>query len=48
MGYCGCHTVDELQQNAQFMQITAARSPGVPPHDIYITKESPQYTISPD
>ena len=24
MGYTGCHSIAELQQNAQFMQITAA------------------------
>ena len=48
MGYCGCHTVDELQQNAQFMQITAAGLRESHPHDIYITKEAPNYTISPD
>ena len=48
MGYCGCHTVDELQQNAQFMQINAAGLRESHPHDIYITKEAPNYTISPD
>ena len=48
MGYCGCHTVDELQQNAQFMQITAAGLRESHPHDIYITKEAPNSTISPD
>ena len=47
MGYTGCHSIAELQQNAQFMQITAAGC-GSPPHDIYITKEAPNYTISPD
>ena len=48
MGYCGCHTVDELQSKAQFMQITAAGLRESHPHDIYITKEAPNYTISPD
>ena len=47
MGYCGCHTVDELQQNAQFMQITAAGLRESHPHDIYITKEAPNYTLNP-
>ncbi len=48
MGYCGCGTIDELHENAQFMQITAAGLRESHPHDIYITKESPNYTISPD
>ena len=48
MGYCGCHTIDELQSKAQFIQITAAGLRESHPHDIYITKEAPNYTISPD
>ena len=48
MGYTGCHTIEELQQKAQFMQITAAGLRESHPHDIYITKEAPNYTISPD
>ena len=39
MGYCGCHTIDELQSKAQFIQITAAGLRESHPHDIYITKE---------
>ena len=46
MGYCGCHTVDELRENAQFVQITAAGLRESHPHDIHITKEAPNYTIS--
>ena len=48
MGYTGCHSIAELQQNAQFMQITAAGLRESHPHDIYITKDAPNYTISPD
>jgi IMP dehydrogenase len=48
MGYTGCHTVPELQSKAQFMQITAAGLKESHPHDIYITKEAPNYTISPN
>ena len=48
MGYCGCRTVEDLQQNAQFVQITAAGLRESHPHDIYITKEAPNYTISPN
>ena len=35
------------QQNAQFMQITAAGLRESHPHDIYITKEAPNYTLNP-
>ena len=48
MGYTGCHNITELQSKAQFMQITAAGLKESHPHDIYITKEAPNYTISPN
>ena len=47
MGYTGCHNITELQEKAQFMQITAAGLKESHPHDIYITKEAPNYTINP-
>ena len=47
MGYCGCATIDELRTKAQFTQITAAGLKESHPHDIYITKEAPNYTINP-
>ena len=47
MGYCGCATVDELRTRAQFTQITAAGLKESHPHDIYITKEAPNYTLNP-
>ena len=47
MGYTGCHNVEELQSNAQFIQITAAGLRESHPHDIYITKEAPNYTVNP-
>ena len=46
MGYCGCETLDELQANAQFVRITGAGLKESHPHDIYITKESPNYSGS--
>ena len=46
MGYTGCHDVAELQSKAQFMQITSAGLKESHPHDVYITKEAPNYTIS--
>ena len=47
MGYTGCHSIDELHSKAQFMQITAAGLKESHPHDIYITKEAPNYTLNP-
>ena len=47
MGYTGCHNVEELQSKAQFIQITAAGLRESHPHDIYITKEAPNYTVNP-
>ena len=44
MGYTGCHNVEELHTKAQFMQITSAGLKESHPHDIYITKEAPNYT----
>ncbi|HWS44213.1 MAG TPA: IMP dehydrogenase, partial [Pseudoflavonifractor sp.] len=47
MGYCGCANIEELQRKAQFMQITSAGLRESHPHDIYITKEAPNYTVNP-
>ncbi len=47
MGYCGAHTIAELQQNSRFIQITGAGLTESHPHDIYITKEAPNYSVSP-
>ena len=45
MGYCGAKTVEELQENGQFVQITAASLKESHPHDIHITKEAPNYSV---
>ena len=45
MGYTGCHNVEELHTKAQFMQITSAGLKESHPHDIYITKEAPNYRV---
>ncbi len=47
MGYCGCGTIESLRTDSQFIQITAAGLKESHPHDIYITKEAPNYTINP-
>ena len=46
MGYCGCETIEELQERAQFVRITNAGLRESHPHDISITKEAPNYSIS--
>lgn len=46
MGYCGCPTIPELQERAEFVKITGAGLKESHPHDIYITKEAPNYSAS--
>jgi len=43
MGYCGTATIDELRKEARFCRITAAGVVESHPHDVSITKESPNY-----
>ena len=43
MGYCGAKTIIELQKKAKFIKITNAGRTESHPHDIRITKESPNY-----
>ena len=45
MGYCGCGTIGELQQNGQFIKMSAASLRESHPHDIQITKEAPNYSV---
>ena len=47
MGYCGTATIDELRENGQFVRITNAALKESHPHDIYITKEAPNYSMKP-
>ncbi|MEO0340505.1 MAG: IMP dehydrogenase [Bacteroidota bacterium] len=44
MGYCGAPTVEALQDTAQFVKITGAGVMESHPHNITITKESPNYS----
>ena len=46
MGYCGCATLAALQEKGQFIRITGAGLKESHPHDISITKEAPNYSIS--
>ena len=43
MGYCGCGTIPDLQQNARMVRITAAGMRESHVHDVVITKEAPNY-----
>ncbi len=45
MGYCGCSTIKDLQERAEFMKISAASLKESHPHDIHITKEAPNYSV---
>jgi IMP dehydrogenase len=45
MGYCGARTVDELRAHATFVRITTAGVTESHPHDVVITKESPNYAF---
>jgi IMP dehydrogenase len=44
MGYCGTATIADLQETGQFIKITSAGLIESHPHDIQITKESPNYS----
>jgi len=44
MGYCGAKNIAELQDNAKFVKITASGIRESHPHDVTITKESPNYS----
>ena len=46
MGYCGTKTIQDLQKNGQFVKISTASLIESHPHDISITKESPNYSKS--
>jgi IMP dehydrogenase len=43
MGYCGCATIEELREKAEFVEITSAGMRESHVHDVQITKEAPNY-----
>jgi IMP dehydrogenase len=45
MGYLGCRDVATLRAKARFMQITAAGLREGHVHDVFITKEAPNYSV---
>jgi IMP dehydrogenase len=46
MGYCGARTIEELRTTSRFVRVSAASVSESHPHDIQITKESPNYSAS--
>lgn len=46
MGYCGTKDLTELRENAQFVKMTGAGLRESHPHDVQITKEAPNYSLS--
>ncbi len=45
MGYTGCKSIKELSEKAQFVKISPAGLHESHPHDVIITKESPNYSM---
>ena len=45
MGYCGCASISEFHERAQFVEITSAGIRESHVHDVQITKEAPNYHI---
>ena len=47
MGYVGAHNIEQLRTQSKFVRITSAGLKESHPHDIYITKDAPNYTMNP-
>ncbi|MBV6513277.1 MAG: Inosine-5'-monophosphate dehydrogenase [Ignavibacteriaceae bacterium] len=45
MGYCGAKNIKELQSKTSFVKITPAGLKESHPHDVFITKEAPNYHL---
>jgi IMP dehydrogenase len=43
MGYCGCATIEDFREQAEFVEITSAGMRESHVHDVQITKEAPNY-----
>ncbi len=44
MGYCGAHTIHDMQLNTRFIEATAAGYTESHPHDVSIVQEAPNYS----
>ncbi len=45
MGYCGTPNLETLRKNTKYVKITGAGLKESHPHDIYVTKEAPNYSL---
>ncbi|WP_157266692.1 IMP dehydrogenase [Azohydromonas aeria] len=45
MGYCGCATIAQMHERAEFVEITSAGVRESHVHDVQITKEAPNYRM---
>ena len=45
MGYCGVKNIEELMNKTRFIRVTSAGLKESHPHDVTITKESPNYSL---
>jgi IMP dehydrogenase len=45
MGYVGCASIEEMQQKARFIRISAAGLKESHVHDVTITREAPNYRV---
>jgi IMP dehydrogenase len=48
MGYCGTRNIEELRTRPRFIMVSAAAVQESHPHDITITQEAPNYSVSAD
>ena len=46
MGYCGAANIQQLQEKARFVRMTAAGVHESHPHDVHVTREAPNYSRS--
>jgi IMP dehydrogenase len=47
MGYCGCASIQELQEKVRFLRVSWAGLRESHVHDVIITKEAPNYQVEP-
>ena len=45
MGYCGCPDIQSLRSTSRFVRVTSSGMRESHPHDVTITKESPNYSL---
>jgi len=46
LGYCGCRTIREQQERAQFVRVSSAGVKEAHPHDVKVIKDAPNYRAS--